>query len=128
MKLYFCLCCKQNGDLATLCAFPCNLFSALLKNGPVPGSESLTFVSSVLCDQTMGSAVNNAPALEEERAGAMNIPQCLLLLSHYVGIGCTCAVRVNLPQTGSYHLNKCVHGMDAVQIKDQHKPPFSIGI
>ena len=81
--------------------FPCNLNSAFLKNGPAPGSESPAFVSIVLHDQDIDSAIYNAPALQ---------PPSLLWLPCHNGIGNTCTVRVILPQTGSLNWNKCVHG------------------
>ena len=45
----------------------------LLKSGPSPGSESPTFVSTVLHDQGTGSAMNITPALQEEKRAHMNL-------------------------------------------------------
>ena len=53
-----------------------NLNSPLLKFGPTPGSESPTFVPAVLLDQAMGSAMLNAPAMQEERAGGHELHSC----------------------------------------------------
>ena len=75
--------------MATLCTFPCNLNSLLLKYGLVPGSESPTFVSTVLCDQAIGSAIHKAPALQEEGVGGRE--------RH------TCTVTVILPKNKGQH-------------------------
>ena len=40
----------------------------------MPGSESPYFVSTVLRDQAVGSAMHNAPVLEEERVGGHEHP------------------------------------------------------
>ena len=79
-------------------AVPCNSNLVILKNGPGPGSESLTNVSTVLWDQ--------ARRKQED----MSTPPSLVVLSHPVGIGHTCAVRVIFTKTGSHNWNKCVHG------------------
>ena len=72
-------------------AFPCNLNSALLKNGL---ALSPPFVSRVLRDQAMGSAMHNAPALQEEREGGYE--------------QCKWACRVNSTPNRSLLWNKCV--------------------
>ena len=76
-----------NANVATMCTFPCDLNPALLKDGPTPGSESPTFVSTVFCNQATGSAMHNAPELQEETAGGDEQHKC--------------AVSVILPQTES---------------------------
>ena len=87
-------------------ALPCKLNSTLLENGPAPGSESPTFVSTVLCDQAMGSAMHNAPALQEGMGHERH----------------TCTLRAILPKQG-VAIGISVY-MDAVLKKDQHKLNF----
>ena len=76
----------------------CNLNSAPLKNRPLQGFEPPTFVSTVLCDQATGSAMDNAPALQEERADGHVRPKQEVM------------IRINVY-------------MDVAQNKDHHKPP-----
>ena len=42
----------------------------------MPDSESLTFLSTVPRHQATGSAMHNAPALQEERAGGQELRTC----------------------------------------------------
>ena len=96
--------------MVTLCAFPYNLNPAVLKNGPAPGSERPTFVSTALCAQATCSAMHNGPALQEERAGG-----------HEWDI---CALRVILPKQ-EVAIEIIVY-MDTNLNKNQHKPLLSI--
>lgn len=80
-------------------AFPCNVNSTLIKNG----SETAPFVSTVLSGESMGLAMHNAPALQEERAGAVDM---LNLSKQEIAIGSVY--------------------MDTVKNKDQYEPDLSI--
>ena len=65
------------------------------------GSESPTFVCAVLRDQAIGSAMRNACASQEKRAGGHERN--------------TSAVRVIFTQTESQDWYKCVHGRNKYQ-------------
>ena len=89
-----------------LCAFPSSLNVALLKNGPVPSSESSTLVSAVVHYQDTGSC-SFIMLLDYRRREREDISGGRAII---------------LPQTGSA-IKLSIH-MNAIRNKDRQKLPM----
>ena len=95
---------RCNYTLHFLC-ITCNLISALLKNGPVPGSERPIFVSTLLHDQSMGSETHNAPVLQAERVGEHKHPITFWAASNFSAAYTSLWYRAHMRREGNFTPN-----------------------